>query len=785
MASPNKPRILPPSHKRRNLFYAAFIIINLFLSCYYLDTWLAPNAVSRALTVMTLSEDKTIVIDKYKDYSVDISLINNHYYSNKAPLTSFVVYPFYGLYKTLGLPEIKESALKKYPLYMDYYNPNSDDKVAFPQKSSTISMVLILGDIICGAIPFVIALVLSLFAIKKSSSKISPVVIVMLSFYASFLFTYAGTYTGHVLSGALALAGYILIKKKNYVLSGIMVGLAIAIEFPVGILVPVWALLIYLNEKKISKPLLFAAGLIPGLFIVLFYNYHLTGSITKTSYNYELIGHKQQAQDVGFYFPTFQAFWGLIFSTYRGVLYYTPVLLLMLWYVLKNGYSETFSKIKNKLDLINIGVNGIKNYLFVTIVAYLLLYSSYYQWAGGWAFGPRYLIPLVIIMLYEGVLYLSSRPFSAYVFYALTGLGLVFTWMDKSTKIYQVPDDPAHFGNPIFNVIIPDFFKHKFNTNLLPVFMFDSNPVIAIYLWPIFFVASLIVLTIWYSKLYPARKNKTNVYMPLACLFVLYIIILIPRNREWKNNFTPDFFGDFGGWKHYSIASDYQDSADGTNDPAKKAQYYSHAITEYKNVIPYSPAFHVNYFKLGLCYYSMGDGNDAIQSFKKALEYSPKYSEPANYLGIVYFNKAQYDTAIKYFDIAYTADSNNTSALMNMGAAYQNKNNYSLAFHYDSLALKKDSGNKQTLNNLATMHNALGIQYINNNELDKAMKEFSIALNCDPNSANAIGDMGVVYQKMGDIEKAKNCFQQAVAKDPNVGVFAQDLQMLNQNGKSK
>src|SRR5580698_9998557 len=118
LASPNKPRILPPSHKRRNLFYAAFIIINLFLSCYYLDTWLAPNAVSRALTVMTLSEDKTIVIDKYKDYSVDISLINNHYYSNKAPLTSFVVYPFYGLYKTLGLPEIKESALKKYPLYM-------------------------------------------------------------------------------------------------------------------------------------------------------------------------------------------------------------------------------------------------------------------------------------------------------------------------------------------------------------------------------------------------------------------------------------------------------------------------------------------------------------------------------------------------------------------------------------------------------------------------------------------------------------------------------------------
>jgi hypothetical protein len=340
-----------------------------------------------------------------------------------------------------------------------------------------------------------------LFAIKKVSGKLSPVVVVMMSFYASFLFAYAGTYTGHILSGIFALTGYIFLKKKNYMLSGIMVGIALATEFPVGILVPVWALLIYLNEKKISKPLLFAVGLIPGFVLVSWYNYHLTGSFTKTPYNYEIHQQKENAQDLGFNWPTLSAFWGVVFSTFRGVLYYTPILILMLWYAIKSGYQNSFKNVRNKMTLLN---SGIKNYLLMTIVAYLILYSAYYQWPGGWAFGPRYLIPMVMIALYEGVLFIATKPISRYFFYTLTALGLLFAWMDKSTKIYMLPDDPMHFGNPVFDIVVPDFFKHHFNTNMLPVFLFDSSPSAAIYAWPVLFIIGILFLTRWHSKLYPS-----------------------------------------------------------------------------------------------------------------------------------------------------------------------------------------------------------------------------------------------------------------------------------------
>ncbi len=524
-------------------FYATFIAINLILSCYYLDVWITPNTACRAIPVLTLYEDKTIVVDKYKDYAGDVSKINDHYYSNKAPLTSFIVYPVYALYKALGLPEFKDTTLRKYPIY-DYAYKEADGIVHTPDARSFVlpksASIFVLGDLICGVLPFVITLLLALFAIKRTSTKVSPVVIVMLSFYASYVFAYAGVYTGHLLSGVFALSAYILLKKKNYVLSGILLGLGVATEFTVGILVPVWALLILTNEnpkdawvKKLTKPVLFGLGLIPGMAIVLYYNYHLTGSVFKTPYNYEIHQQKQDASELGFNAPTLSAFWGLVFSAYRGVLIYAPVLIFMLFYVIKNGYQNSFKNIKNKISLLS---TGMKNYLLLTTVAYLLLISAYYQWPGGWALGPRYLIPMVMIVLYEGVIYLASKRVSPYVFYGLTGVGLLFTWMAKSTKIFMLPDYPqdyekmnlnadqmhmiATYKNPIFNIIVPEFMQHRYNTNMISVFMLDMSPATAIYLWPVLFIASLVFLTYWYNRLFPAPLvAKVSTQAPSAKKF--------------------------------------------------------------------------------------------------------------------------------------------------------------------------------------------------------------------------------------------------------------------------
>lgn len=67
----------------------------------------------------------------------------------------------------------------------------------------------------------------------------------------------------------------------------------------------------------------------------------------------------------------------------------------------------------------------------------------------------------------------------------------------------MLPDDPTRYDNPIFSIVVPDFFKHHYNTNMLPVFLFDSSPGLAIYIWPVLFIAAIVLLARWYSKLFP------------------------------------------------------------------------------------------------------------------------------------------------------------------------------------------------------------------------------------------------------------------------------------------
>lgn len=507
--------------KNRKWFLIGFTIINLLLSSYFLDIWITPNAASRAITVLTLYEDKSLIIDKYKDFAGDFSVVNGHYYANKAPLSSFFIYPFYLAYKAANLPEMKDTTIKKYPIYIWESTGMLDGRAFLLPKISTL---LFMGDILCGIIPFVIALLLTLMAIKNTGTSLSPVLLVMLSFYASFLFAYAGTYTGHLLSGIFALSGYILIKQKKFLLSGLLVGLAIATEFPVGILFPIWALLIFLNEKKISKPLLFTLGIIPGIIIVAIYNYHITGSYTTTPYSYEVHQQKQSSGDIGFYFPKLSSLWGLVFSTYRGLLFYTPAVILMCWYIIRLNYKNPAGLFGSKKGIF---LSIIKNYLFITVIAYLVLYSAYYMWWGGWAYGPRYLIPMVLILLYEGVIYLSKVKISLVmkcVFYFITIAGMLCVWMDKSTKIYMLHDFPEDYAtmnldpsqlklisdykNPVKGIIIPDFMKHKFNANTLPTLAFDVSPGLSVYLWMVLFILGITGLTLWYNKLYPPDVIK-------------------------------------------------------------------------------------------------------------------------------------------------------------------------------------------------------------------------------------------------------------------------------------
>jgi hypothetical protein len=174
-----------------NFFIVVFIMVNFLLSSFYIDTWINANTTSRALPIITYYEQGTFRIDKYHELTCDKSHINGHYYTDKAPLPTLVVMPFFGLMVKSGIVKANH------------------------EGSLFGNHIYLLGGILIGTIPFVLVILITFFSISPFKSPVSPVILAMMPFYASFLFVFAGSYFAHLFAGILLLASYLFLKKKN------------------------------------------------------------------------------------------------------------------------------------------------------------------------------------------------------------------------------------------------------------------------------------------------------------------------------------------------------------------------------------------------------------------------------------------------------------------------------------------------------------------------------------------------------------------------------------------
>lgn len=472
------------------LFFVVFALLNLLLSSYFIDTWTTPNTVSRALPVLTYYESGTIKIDAYAEKTGDKSKVGDHYYSDKAPLPTFLMIPIYGAAKMFGMNDADSTYGKKSPVYIWKSMSDADGRQWVFEKTIPI---LALGSFFMGSLPFVLILLLALLSIYKVQSALSPIWMVMLAFYGSFLFVFAGTYFGHLFAGFLLLASYLFLKHNRFFLSGIFLGLSFLCEYTLGIAFPIWFLLIYLNKKSFKQPLLFFSGMLPSIAAIMVYNYLITGYPQKMLNAYhDFHAFKELGNNYGFKFPAPEALWGLSFSRYMGIFIFTPVLLMVLFYGVKKIIVKgNFVQLKS-------------NYLLVFSIAFFLLIASFFTWWGGWSYGPRYLIPLVVLLVYEGVSLLARINFIKSIYIALTLLGLLTAWLAKSTLMFMIPDKltkPEQYLNPINDWLIPAFKKDYFNGNNLFTTFLDLSPKTASFLWLFLFAASVFILGRWFQKL--------------------------------------------------------------------------------------------------------------------------------------------------------------------------------------------------------------------------------------------------------------------------------------------
>jgi hypothetical protein len=179
-------------------------------------------------------------------------------------------------------------------------------------------------------------------------------------------------------------------RLRWLLLSGVLAALGLTLRFEAAVAVLfiglylLWSMAIVpppsnpslrRTVSRLAPLLLFA---LPALFIglaLLWFNLIRYGSLSETGYTRELLF---QAPWVGSY--------GLLFSPGRGLFLSSPLLLLLFW-----GLRPAWRRLPRSYFWL----------LAALCLFYWLFYGSWFAWGGTWGWGPRFLLPILpLLMLY-------------------------------------------------------------------------------------------------------------------------------------------------------------------------------------------------------------------------------------------------------------------------------------------------------------------------------------------------------------------------------------------------
>ena len=434
-----------------------FVLCTLLLCIWYIDVWENSNSCSRVLPVATYFEQGNFVLDKYKDKTIDISVIDGHYYMDKAPLPTIIALPFFGLIKSLGLVKAVDGS---------YYG----------------KAIYITGAIVCGIIPFL----LILFLVAQSlvcKQREDLILLAFVAYLSSFIFVFAGTFFAHVLAASLLLLAYIQYQKANYIYSGLFCGLGFLTEYTTLWILFSWLLIELIKHKSFKNTIQLGLGFLPAFIFILCYNYYFTGNAFTMLYLFVADNFDAATKSTyGLGVPSLKALYGLIFSENRGLLFYAPILIYGLFLFFTDK------------DLLSI----IKKYLLHPIVLPFMLttlfISSHSVWDGGWSYGPRHLTAVATLLIFGLI---QSDLFGQYrvVGWITCGYGLVCTLLAKLTVIYSVP----LLEENILSYLISKL-KDGFNDGNILTLLTHQKPINAFYFF-IFFLTVMFLLR-------PKNSNK-------------------------------------------------------------------------------------------------------------------------------------------------------------------------------------------------------------------------------------------------------------------------------------
>jgi hypothetical protein len=438
----------------------ALLLGLILLLCFaYFRPYGDANQNSRLDLVRAIVEKHTTEIDEYASNTIDYATFNGHIYSDKAPGLAFAAIPAYAATDALLRLPALQGVVRRVADRLGFDNESAGDaadagdrvRVA-AGRSVVIFFLIMLPSALLGAALHGLLGQLGLpVLVRLATPLISGLATIAFPFTLRF---FAHQFVAILLFAAFYLA--FLIKQRRMgeralIPIGFLLGWAVISEYPAVLIAGAVALyaLIAAPSKRWAL-----GGLVAGLPPVVMlgvYNAVTFGSPVALGYAYS-VWDVQHVGFLGVSVPTLEGAWGITFSPYRGLFFLSPVLLLAI-----PGFVRLWKSGQTRAEALLCGW---------ALVSFLLFNASSVAWAGGWAVGPRYVVPMLpfaAVLMGSGVALAVRRPRSVAAVAVLTAWSFVAVWAETIAG-NALPDD--RIINPLFDSSLPKLLAGDVARNL-------------------------------------------------------------------------------------------------------------------------------------------------------------------------------------------------------------------------------------------------------------------------------------------------------------------------------
>ena len=462
--------------------YTKLVFVILFISYAYFFQGAYSNPNTRLDLSLSLAYERSYHIDSYHRNTVDKTYFHDeHYYMEKAPGVSYLIYPLAKLYSML-IPQ-------------DRFN----NSIQMAQSFLYLATVLFLGlfSAFAGVYFFKIGGMLGTHLSKRYCF-----IATCCCFLGSMSFPYSTMLFSHqfianiivfILYWTLILRKKETIKHKIYL--GLLLGLLPLIEYPASVLSIIFGIYILIVTQNKRQTLYCLMSAVIPMLIMPLHNYLSFGNALTLGYgllaNSSFVGMEEGLFGIAAFNLT--AMFQLLFGAYRGFFVYNFVLILPVFLLLFHCN------------------DSLRWAVFSAVVSLVFINASYVYWQGGSSFGPRHLVPL-IPLVGLGLFYIKAPLHKNIVYFGgvvsfvvnLVGTATVINFNEFILK-------PLHF---VFY-----YFVHG---------VLATNP-LHFYSYPSGNFAGAIVRSSWNVGMFLTGQENLYSLMPLATLYMLLFYILIKQ----------------------------------------------------------------------------------------------------------------------------------------------------------------------------------------------------------------------------------------------------------------